>query len=82
LYFFLKFVLGKTMSKMGKIIKSNRKEYGISRRKLAYILGVSVSTISHWENGRRIPKVSNLLKIINVLNITIDLDDLHKFGYT
>jgi len=40
----------------GIIIKSIRKQLGITQEQLAHELNVSFSTINRWENGHRVPK--------------------------
>ncbi len=37
-------------------IKSIRKKYGLSQEKFAALLGISVSTLRNWEQGRRKPE--------------------------
>ena len=39
-----------------EIIKSIRKQLGITQEQLAHELNVSFSTINRWENGHRVPK--------------------------
>lgn len=39
-----------------EIIKSIRKQIGITQEQLAHELNVSFSTINRWENGHRVPK--------------------------
>ena len=62
-----------------KKLKKNRKLSGLTIEEMASMLGVSVSTIQSWENGRRIPKAKNIRNIANALNIKIsDISDLKE----
>ena len=53
-------------------IKDLREEMGISQEKLADELGVSHGIISFWENGKREPKLSNLVLIAEYFGVSID----------
>ena len=37
-------------------VQSIRKKYGLSQEKFAALLGISVSTLRNWEQGRRKPE--------------------------
>jgi putative transcriptional regulator len=37
-------------------VQAIRKEYGLSQEKFAKLLGISVSTLRNWEQGRRKPE--------------------------
>lgn len=52
--------------------KDLREEKGISQEKLADELGVSHGIISFWENGKREPKLSNLILIAEYFGVSID----------
>lgn len=42
---------------LGQInVQSIRKKYGLSQNKFAKLLGISVSTLRNWEQGRRKPE--------------------------
>ena len=53
----------------GKIIKSIRKQLGITQEQLAHELNVSFSTINRWENGHRVP---NKLAIVCLIEFCRD----------
>jgi len=56
----------------GELIKSKRKELGITQTELAEKLGISsYKTISKWENGIYMPDISYLLDISRILNISL-----------
>ena len=37
-------------------VQAIRKQYGLSQEKFAILLGISVSTLRNWEQGRRRPE--------------------------
>ena len=43
---------------------------GYNQRQVASQLGVSVSTISSWENGKKLPYGKNLQKVIDFFSIS------------
>jgi transcriptional regulator with XRE-family HTH domain len=59
-----------------EIIKSIRKQLGITQEQLAYEMNVSFSTINRWENGHRVPKKLAIVCLIkfcrdNAVDMTI-----------
>ena len=50
-------------------IKNLREALGLTRKEFAKRLNVSVSTISRWESGERIPNLYHLKKIIEVFRV-------------
>lgn len=57
---------------IGEKIYIFRKRSGFSRKQLAQMLGVSVSTISNYENGVTLPDSRTLAAISSILEINID----------
>jgi transcriptional regulator with XRE-family HTH domain len=57
---------------MGKRIKKARIQAGLSQEKLAEAADVGITHISHIENGKTIPSVMVLIKIMNRLAISPD----------
>lgn len=57
------------MSIIGDEIKRHRKKNGLSQKELGEKLQVSQAMIAQYENGKRIPKITTLLKIAGALNI-------------
>ncbi len=57
---------------IGEKILIYRKREGMSRKQLAEIAGVTVSTISNYENGVTMPDLHTLSKIAAALDIRID----------
>lgn len=49
-----------------------REEKNITRKQLAEKLGVSVRLVSYWENNKRECDFNMLIKIADVLDVTID----------
>lgn len=65
-----------------KIIKSIRKQLGITQEQLAHELNVSFSTINRWENGHRVPNKLAIVYLIefcreNAVDTTI-ISELEK----
>ena len=58
--------------KVGNLISKLREEKGLSQSELGSKLGVSNKAVSRWENGRGYPDTSILLKLAEVLEITVD----------
>lgn len=56
---------------IGNLIKTRRKEKGLSQKQLAKLLLVSDTTISKWETGVNLPDVLILKRIAEVLNIPL-----------
>lgn len=53
-------------------LKELRGEHNIPQEKLAADLGVGNGTISLWENGKREPKLSNLILLAQYFGVSID----------
>ena len=49
-----------------------REEKNITRKQLAERLGVSVRLVSYWENNKRECDFDMLIKLADVLDVTID----------
>ena len=60
-------------------LKAIRVNAGLTQREAASQLGVSVTTLSAWENGTVYPKVPDITKIENLYGVTYaDIDFLSK----
>lgn len=57
---------------VGRRIQSLRKKENLSQQKLADDLGVSVSTITMYENGMRTPRDEVKVKIAKRFNLTVE----------
>lgn len=49
-----------------------RKDKGISRKKLAEDIGVSVASIGYYENGDRVPDIEVLVKLAEYFDVSCD----------
>jgi len=74
---------GKTVSQR---IKSARRQRGFSQRSLSNAMGISSANISFWENGLNVPNVTNLNKLSETLNVSIEWlengDDIHSMCHS
>ena len=59
---------------IGRRIAAARAIYKMTQADLAEKIGVSVSTIVHWENGDTSPRVDQVRKIADIL--CVPLEDL------
>lgn len=57
---------------LGVRIKALREEKGLTQNELAKMLNVTKSTISYYENNKRVPIVSNLHDLARVFNVSYD----------
>ena len=57
---------------IGMRIKSLRLEKSMTHRQLSDALGVSVVSISGWENGTRQPSASALISLANAFDVSVD----------
>lgn len=51
---------------------------GFSQKKLSEVLGVSVMTLSHWENGRIEPPYSVVRRISELSGVPMDYIFVHS----
>lgn len=58
--------------KIAKKIKEYREKAGISMTELANQTGISISSLSHYESGCRIPSDENKCLIARAFNTTVD----------
>ena len=54
---------------LGQNIRNLRKERGITQADFAEKLGISLDTMSRWENERREPRYSDILKMAEILQV-------------
>jgi transcriptional regulator with XRE-family HTH domain len=55
---------------LGKNLKKLRLTAGYNQKEIADKIGVSVSTISSWENGKKLPYGKNLQKLIDFFSLS------------
>ena len=58
--------------KIGKFISECRKKQNLTQSQLAEKLFITDRAISKWENGRAMPDSSIMLKLCEILNITVN----------
>ena len=58
--------------KVGEKIKELRIEAGLTQMRLAKAAGVSQKAIDYWERGVNEPKVSYVIALVKVFNISYD----------
>ena len=67
------------MKKLGHYIQSRRINIGMSQRELAEKLGVTLTTISRWENEHCEPRVYEFIKICDILGMKLkDFEEVIK----
>lgn len=59
-------------NKIGDFIATERKAKKLTQAKLAEKIFVSEKTVSKWENGKGIPDTNTLLKLCEVLDVTLN----------
>ena len=57
---------------LGQNLQNLRKNNRISQKEMAEKLGVNVHTYANWENDRTQPSIEILIKIAQMLNISMD----------
>jgi transcriptional regulator with XRE-family HTH domain len=69
-------------SKYGDVIMRLRARAGLTQRQVAEAIGITVQTVSNWENGVRTPKLSpkETMSLCRVLNCSLEelADELPK----
>lgn len=60
------------MATLGQRIKKLREGKGLSQGELGKLVNVGNTTISQWENDKRIPDLATLDKLANVLKTSSD----------
>lgn len=57
---------------IGQRIQEVRLKKGIKQHELAKKIGVDRTSLSAYENGKRLPDIMTLCRIANVLEVTLD----------
>lgn len=60
------------MTDYGKRLRHTRIMRNLTQEQLAEKVGVDPKTIGHYERGTRMPKMDRMLKICNVLSVSLD----------
>ena len=58
--------------KIGKFIMNERKAKKLTQAKLAEMLYISEKTVSKWENGKGVPDTNILLKLCEILHVSMN----------
>lgn len=57
---------------IGNVIRNARKQAKLNQSELSEKLGMSEKNLGNIENGRQYPQVNNFLRIIEVLNLSLE----------
>ncbi|MGN0817795.1 MAG: helix-turn-helix domain-containing protein [Candidatus Coproplasma sp.] len=57
----------------GKTLVAIRKEHKLTQKQVALMAGVSQQCVSEWESGKMEPTLSNLWKLADALDLSIDV---------
>ena len=60
------------MSKFSENLIRLRKEKGLTQQGLAYFLDITQQCISEWENDKIEPTMSNLVRLADCFEVSID----------
>jgi len=58
---------------MGQMIRYHRVRAYLTQAQLAQKIGVSLTTMWMWENGRRCPTIKKLVKLSDALQVNVEL---------
>ena len=58
--------------KIGKFIAERRRESGLTQAQLAEKLAITDRAVSKWERGKALPDASIMLKLCEILGITVN----------
>jgi y4mF family transcriptional regulator len=59
---------------LGKIVRFHRKEAGLTQKELADMAGVGKAVVYDLEKGKTTQQLDTILKILKVLNITLEIN--------
>ena len=64
-------------------LRELRKLKGLSQKEIAQSLGVTQSLISAYEKGERVPPIKKLLRLADILGVTIEelLEKTYQEGH-
>lgn len=62
-----------TKKTFGQRLRNLREIAGLTQQELANRSGIHYTAIAHFEAGRRKPDLTNLIILINTLNVSADL---------
>ncbi len=53
-------------------LQSLRKDKNITQEQIAEVLGISRQSVSKWETGASYPDTQNLIRLAEILGVTVD----------
>lgn len=56
----------------GKAIRYFREKNGWTQGLVADSLGVSTNAVSHWENGKSLPTLDNVMRLADMMNVYVE----------
>ena len=56
---------------LGKMLKTRRKELGITQAYLSEVTGLSTTFISDVENGKSTAEIGRIIKLVNMLGMDL-----------
>lgn len=56
----------------GKAIRYFREKNGWTQGLVADSLGVSTVAVSHWENGKSLPTLDNVMRLADMMNVYVE----------
>ena len=59
--------------KIGKFLKDERVKKGMTQTQLGKKIGISFMAVSHYERGRRFPRIEGLDKWANALGLEFEI---------
>lgn len=61
------------MEKFNEKLKMLRKKKGLTQQEIADLIHVNRVTYTNWEKGKREPSFENLIKLADLLEVSLDL---------
>lgn len=60
------------MEIFGRRLREVRKSKKLTQIELANMLGISQKSYSHWENNKTFPNFETLIKLVDLLDVSLD----------
>ncbi|MCC9835068.1 transcriptional regulator, partial [Streptococcus agalactiae] len=62
----------KKLTNFPQKLREERKKRGYTQEEMAKLLAIGQSAYAKWENGRTEPTLDNIIKLANILDVTVD----------
>ncbi|HEM9532901.1 TPA: helix-turn-helix transcriptional regulator [Streptococcus agalactiae] len=62
----------KKLTNFPQKLREERKKRGFTQQEVADKIGINRGSYSNWENGKREPTLDNIIKLANILDVTVD----------